>query len=374
MSWIPQPTSRPNSEEPQHTSRGGRHRLRMSSLCQSPHSTTSNAGGSLLQPQYQQHLCQHSPLHTLGYHNSNSAVSQLSSLGPIRASAASTSTIRLSPWLSPTPEASMCASELSAEATATLQRLCVEAVANGAPPDAMEVGAAAREGADVWSVPEGHSRPVLVLLIVLGATEAVRQCLAAETRGLDLAWQDEAAGGRTVFHLLCGDDIHPGTAVDLLQLLLRRLERHPEDRVDWALRDSQGDDFLSFSAKCGRLSLFWPLLRDVGFFAAHRQPEDAVDEEASPPAVRLCPASPRIPFFSDSVAPLPIPSVQAEDWDQLGSLDQRYFRVKGMHSLSASDNVTTQRSSCTPQASISTLPPDPGSSCASMLSPVNGAI
>lgn len=78
----------------------------------------------------------------------------------------------------------------------------------------------------------------------------------------------------TVLHVLCDYRIPNDVARGMLESILFRIQTHPNDVVDWGLRARNGFDFLSHAAYQERLSLFWPLVRDMPYFADQVEPID----------------------------------------------------------------------------------------------------
>lgn len=104
-----------------------------------------------------------------------------------------------------------------------------------------------------------------------GCTEAVAAALEAS---VPIDFTHKGQCGRTILHKLCEME-NKKRAVALLKLVVDRIQRCPLDKVDWSQRTDAGAggpanyqdlDFISMSAACGRLSLFWPVVQDLPFF------------------------------------------------------------------------------------------------------------
>lgn len=103
--------------------------------------------------------------------------------------------------------------------------------------------------------------PLLHYLAYRGCVEAVKACLAACLQPIDFTLPD--GRGRTLLHVVC-DEVVSGTAThEMLQAVVRRLETHPEDVVDWERRDHLRQGVLKRAAENQKLSVVWPLLNNV---------------------------------------------------------------------------------------------------------------
>lgn len=148
--------------------------------------------------------------------------------------------------------------------TARLYTLCKKANWN---PDPAVVQQWVADGADVCCEMERNHR-ILTKLIESGKIECVKACLTT-ANPIDLTARNE--WGTSALHYVASSS----KAAALLNVILDRLESGGGDKVDWGLKNRDGDDFLSFSAAYGNLSSVWPTLRKrrVAFFM------DALAEE-----------------------------------------------------------------------------------------------
>lgn len=121
-----------------------------------------------------------------------------------------------------------------------------------------------REGADLLAKTDAMRRPLLHTLFWRGDdVNGLAACLRCSPRPIDFTRADQ--DGFTPLHLLpCGSTKSNANAVELLELLLRRLQQHSSsaaDVVDWRQPDRWGRGFIVFVAKWGRLAAFLPVLR-----------------------------------------------------------------------------------------------------------------
>lgn len=65
----------------------------------------------------------------------------------------------------------------------------------------------------------------------------------------------------------------PSKSVEILRLVVRRLETHPLlDNVNWGQKSPNGYDFCNIAADYECLSAFWPIVKTQPFFAYRREP------------------------------------------------------------------------------------------------------
>lgn len=84
----------------------------------------------------------------------------------------------------------------------------------------------------------------------------------------------------------------------VMQRIVHRLETHPNDIMKWDQKSREGRDFVSSAAFYQRLSLFWPLIK-------------------------------HLPYFADATTPFPLSSrVWAWDWEMLGAEEQKNFTIE----------------------------------------------
>lgn len=158
--------------------------------------------------------------------------------------------------------------------------------------DVEEVKRLVSDGADVLFRPEVFLKPTLMAFAYKGCMEALRACLETSSP-IDFTLTDHRR--RTLFHYLCCD-FSPTTAAEILQLLVYRVETHPRDQLDWGQEDMAGLDFIHLAAENGRLSLLFPLVRQMA-------------------------------YFDDRTEPITLDTVRAADWKQLSEEDKENFTV-----------------------------------------------
>lgn len=209
------------------------------------------------------------------------------------------------------------------ESTARLWHLCQSTDWN---PDPADVVACVRDGADVvYAGIRGRGRargaatvmdpldlvrstaggagetPILHGLVAAGRVEAVTACLTT-TAPLDFSLIIGMGYQQTVLHLLCASALPASATAAMLAALVRRLQTHPlslGDKVEWLARDSFGKTFFDVAAWGQRLSVVWPLVRELPYFAdffatgfptAANLPQESV-AMGVPPLVRLRPGT-----------------------------------------------------------------------------------
>eukprot|EP00796_Vickermania_ingenoplastis_P012134 gene12134-8355_t len=137
------------------------------------------------------------------------------------------------------------------------------------------------ERADLHHHIPAWPQPILHTIVSKGLVDCLRCCMESPMR-LDFT-QTEGVLGRTVFHLLCHYQIPQKKAVEMLRLLIFRIETHPIDTVDWGqrthrqhryCRNDRGFDFLSYAALHGRLAIYWPKVRHMAFYGDATDPLD----------------------------------------------------------------------------------------------------
>lgn len=149
-------------------------------------------------------------------------------------------------------------------------------------------------GADVSVNGPSMLMPVLSQLVIIPDIEGIRACMNSNLP-LDFSLTD--GHGNTPLHCICHENVSDLCAKEILSLFVLRLETHPLDKCDWGIVNHHGDDFLSLVASRQLLSVLFPLLKNV-------------------------------PFYADSVAPLPITrKVWQWDWEQLSPEDQANLKI-----------------------------------------------
>lgn len=195
-----------------------------------------------------------------------------------------------------------------AQPTAMLVNLCLTG-----SPDPVLLEKCIAVGADVHFQPESFERPILHQFLWNGDRTSVQVCFRS-CPFLDFTTVDKY--GYTPLHCLCYEQC-PTTSTELLKLVIERLNTHPNDKIQWEQKDTNGHDFISWVAGYQKLSQWWPLLQAVPYFANSNQ--------------------------------LYVISLEAEehDWNQLTQDDQQRFVLeKGFYtsvsSRSSSTNQTRQ--------------------------------
>lgn len=100
-----------------------------------------------------------------------------------------------------------------------------------------------------------------------------------------------------LLHTLCVPSFPLDEARAVLEAIVFHIERHPLDVMDWGMA-WRGDVFIQVAARYGRLSAFFPVVRDL-------------------------------PFFADQVEPTCLKwLVMAEDWEALSEEDKESFTAE----------------------------------------------
>eukprot|EP00796_Vickermania_ingenoplastis_P007698 gene7698-5400_t len=115
----------------------------------------------------------------------------------------------------------------------------------------------------------------------------------------------------------------------MLHVILERVRRHPEDRIDWAQEHRFGAHCISYAAYCGVLNVWWDALHEANLMEAvltslvraqQRGGKKKDDDGAS--------------LFSHTHLPWGVPlskrivlteGVHQEDWEQMSTLDRQFF-------------------------------------------------
>lgn len=185
-----------------------------------------------------------------------------------------------------------------------------------------------------------------------------------------------------LLHYICNCFHGEAIAVAMLKLLVERVNTHPTDHLDWGQKNTNGYDIIAQVVYSQRLSLFWPLLKQVSYFMppvpcspsavpsshiSQRNPPfttristERVDTVASSPDVRDVPSEePELPLLTPSeevgangaiqqgsttggtvwnsafsqAYPHRIPvhrTIHLTDWDKLDDADKELFNpIKG---------------------------------------------
>lgn len=123
------------------------------------------------------------------------------------------------------------------------------------------------DGANVISRFTCQRTTIFHRLVEKGSVECV-QAVLTTAQPIDFTVNAEYEGAP--FHLLCHRSNREEVAA-ILQLIVDRLKKHPEDKVDFN-PIGKVSDFISYAARCHRLSLFWVPLRKLPFFAEYDGP------------------------------------------------------------------------------------------------------
>lgn len=149
--------------------------------------------------------------------------------------------------------------------TAKLVKLCW--IGDAEPS---EVEKLVEDGADLCFQQPGVILPLLHQLLNTGSLSSVQACLKTP-RVIDFTVTDLLEN--TALHHICLNHSGRNHLVELLHMVLDRLQAHPGDIIDWSLTNRRGDTFLSLAAKYGVLSVVWEILqtRKVSFFTEPSQ-------------------------------------------------------------------------------------------------------
>lgn len=162
------------------------------------------------------------------------------------------------------------------------------------------------DGADVLYTPDIEFRiPILHKLAYLGNVEAFRQCLETR-RNLNF---DLLCEGDTVMHYLgeSNEMSYRGEqTVAMVRAVCDRLALHPNDRLDWSLKNEHDKDFLDLVCEKQLLCLVWPIITDV-------------------------------PYFADYTSPIPLCVVWSWEWEALGEEERAYFDISAAEVICGSE-------------------------------------
>lgn len=152
--------------------------------------------------------------------------------------------------------------------------------------------------------------PIFHFLVQHGRASAVKACLQTQapidfTRCGDM---EEA-----VVHLLCSVATRDEDTVSMLKAILERLasDRGKKDRIDWGQKSLGQDTFIGLAAENQQLSLVYPLVRGVPYYAERRA-------AGTPLALRM---------------------IWEWDWDALPIPDKAAFTVEGAEVVRATENT-----------------------------------
>eukprot|EP00796_Vickermania_ingenoplastis_P007069 gene7069-5007_t len=156
----------------------------------------------------------------------------------------------------------------ASRSTARLIQFCWET----SKPDIEGVKRCVEEGADILYHAPKMRKPLLHLLVEVGAAELVKACLTSP-HPIDFTTTDQ--NGFTPLQCVFIDKRSAEDVHLMFTIFLDRLETHPEDTMDWGKRNKSGYDLLTMAAHSGVLSVVWPLLkeRQVPFFSQQAEKE-----------------------------------------------------------------------------------------------------
>lgn len=179
--------------------------------------------------------------------------------------------------------------EHNMEATEDLVQLCRNSEDH---PDAFLVASCLERGAYIFAQFPGRFLPIIHSFTLLGLEDCLEVCLQVKYP-IDFT-QTRNKWNFTVFHCI-SEENSPEVSARVLRLLIRRIEEHPDDLVDWGAKDNEGYDCIGLVAHFQQLSVLWGLFK-------------------------------RIPFFSTLSAPLLLSSVWEHDWESLGE-ERKHFQL-----------------------------------------------
>lgn len=153
-----------------------------------------------------------------------------------------------------------------------------------------------KNGANVSFQGPSLLMPVLSQLVVIADMDAIRACMETASH-IDFSLTD--GHGNTALHCICHENVSDSCAKEILSLFVLRLETHPLDICDWGKVNDHGDDFMSLVASRQLLSVLFPIVKNV-------------------------------PFYADSMEPIPISRrVWEWDWEQLSAEEQSNLKIPG---------------------------------------------
>lgn len=133
---------------------------------------------------------------------------------------------------------------------------------HGGSPDSLLIQKYVEDGANVCFGHPFLPSPILFLIIEKASIECFRAALQG-SRPIDFTVKD--AKEQNPFHAICAlpenDD-----AIERLKILLDRVEKNPEDTLDFLQTTKKGKDFLTLAASHKRLSVFWPIVCTFSYF------------------------------------------------------------------------------------------------------------
>lgn len=124
------------------------------------------------------------------------------------------------------------------------------------------------EGADINFSPPHDSDSIATRTIKIRSVTFLRAYMGS----MHMIDFTQISGGESLLHVLASERMPPSIAVEMLQLICERLEKHPLDKVDWGQKNEYGEDFLTLAADNQLLSSFWPLIKEMPFFGDRVEP------------------------------------------------------------------------------------------------------
>lgn len=152
--------------------------------------------------------------------------------------------------------------------------------------------------ADVLYNP-GNANPTLHWCILKGHADALEAML--DTMG-NIDFTVEGVAEQPPFHCVClhFPDEPPHATEEIVRmttLIIKRLESHPSDQVNWGQKNRDGNDFLTIAARRGVLADLYPLVKTQPYYAGAPGPQKLMY----------------------------MPS--GDDWERLSKIDQRTLQV-----------------------------------------------
>lgn len=151
-------------------------------------------------------------------------------------------------------------------ATEELILLCERAQWN---PDLSLLKRLILDGADICGNNPKLWIPLLHTFVGDEKVEVIKVCLDWTPNVMDFSVVGK--DDKTVFHHLLINTSREQT-IEILKIIVRRLETHPEDRVDWKYVDLNGYNFISLAARYQKLSAVWPIILDQPYFSDQVEP------------------------------------------------------------------------------------------------------
>lgn len=143
-----------------------------------------------------------------------------------------------------------------------------------ATPDLDVVKMCVNEGADVLFKANEDDYPLLSFCILMRNVEALRVLLDTKKK-IDFT----VTGGDDwcPLHVVCSSFLDSSTGLlgaigDITAAIVNRLDKCPDDVVDWGQRERTGCDFLSLATREGILSNVYPLVRSQQYFTSALKP------------------------------------------------------------------------------------------------------